>query len=123
MLIDLDELSYSLADPDKSVLVVSVPAELDHLSAEPLTSVVYRRLPDRDDAALVLDLVDVRLISSIGIAALLQVLESCADRGARVLLASVPAAQRRFLEMLKLDRKFEIADSLDDALAQLASLG
>lgn len=99
--------------------MVNVPRELNHESAEPLRSTVMRALPNRDRAAVVLDMCDVAMVSSIGIAALLQVQEFCRDRGAGMVLAAVPQRQAAFLKMLKLDRKFPCEPSIEQALARL----
>lgn len=113
------EIDAQLQGDAECVLVVRVPRELNHESAEPLRSVLMRMLPNRDDAAAVLDLSAVVLVSSIGIAALLQVQEFCKDRGARLILASIPARQLAFFKMLKLDGKFQIARDVNEAIARI----
>jgi anti-anti-sigma factor len=113
------EIRHRLTGRDGSVLVVAVPRELNHESAEPLRAAVLRALPNRDGAAVVLDLSDVALVTSIGIAALLQVQEFCRDRAAGLILAHIPPRQLAFLKMLKLDRKFEVAATVEDAVGQL----
>jgi anti-anti-sigma factor len=115
------DIPHRLGGQDGEVLIVSVPGELTHDSADDLRQTVARRLPNRDGAGAVIDLTGVQLITSIGIAALLQVQEFCRDRDARVLLAGLSDRLRGFLRMLKLDRKFELADSVDDAIAALAA--
>lgn len=115
----MTEVPHHLAGADGNVLVVRAPAELNHDSAEPIRQCVARALPNRDGAGCVLDLADVVLITSIGIASLLQVQEFCRDRAAPLLLAAVPARQMNFLRMLKLDRKFEFSPSVDEAVARL----
>lgn len=116
----LFEISHNLAGPDESVLLVQVPRELNHESAEPLRAAVMRGLPNRDGAGVVLDMEAVGMVSSIGIAALLQIQEFCRDRRAGLVLARVPQRQLAFLKMLKLDRKFAIEPSTDAALTRLA---
>lgn len=111
------EVRHILTGRDGGVLLVTVPERVSHESAEGLVECVRRHLPARDDAGLVLDMGEVVLISSIGVAALLQVRELCVDRTAPVCLARLPAAQMAFMRMLKLDRKFEYAPTVDDAVA------
>ncbi len=101
------------------MLVVRVPRDLNHEWADPLRLCVARNVPDRDGAGVVLDMSSVEMISSIGIAALLQVQEMCKDRQARLLLAGMPQAQARLLSMLKLDRRFSQSPTVDDAVAVL----
>ncbi len=113
------EISHKLAGADEAILVVAVPRELNHESAEPLRAAVMRSLPNRDNAGVILDMTEVGLVSSIGIAALLQVQEFCRDRGAGLVLASLPQRQLAFLKMLKLDRKFACEATVDGAIARL----
>lgn len=114
----MPEIHHILRGPNDTILVVEVPRELNHDSAEPLRAAVQRSLPNCDGAAVVLDMTRVALISSIGIAALLQVQEFCRDRGVTLTLAAVPARQMGFLQMLKLDRKFAVAGNVDEAIAR-----
>lgn len=114
----MEDIRHTLAGRDGAVLLVSVPAHISHETAEPLVDHVRSHLPNRDGAGVVLDLHEVVLISSIGVAALLQVRELCADRGAPLVLARVPAAQASFMRMLKIDRKFEFAATTDEAVMQ-----
>lgn len=113
------DLPIRLAGRDEHVLIVQVPRALNHETADPLRLCVARGLPNVDRAAAVLDMAGVEMISSIGIAALLQVLEVCKDRGAKALLAALPSSQVKFLTMLRLDRKFTVVESVDAAIAQL----
>ncbi|MBL8745701.1 MAG: STAS domain-containing protein [Phycisphaerae bacterium] len=113
------EITHRLAGRDESILVVAVPRELNHESAEPLRAAVMRSLPNRDGAGVILDMTEVGLVSSIGIAALLQVQEFCRDRGAGLVLASVPQRQQAFLKMLKLDRKFACEAAVETAISRL----
>ena len=101
------------------VLVVAVAGPLDHEAAEPVRRAVEAGLPDRDDASVVLDLAAVDLLTSIGIAALLEVREFCADRGAPLRLAGLTGEPRRLLAMLRLEGKFTLDDAVDDAVAVL----
>lgn len=102
--------------------MVTMPPALDHDSAGVLLDTIHAHLPNRDDAALVLDMAEIEMISSIGIAALLQVRELCLDRGTGLRLASVPDRQLEFLKLLRLDRSFEVTPSVADAIAQLRPL-
>lgn len=114
------ESTASLAGPDGAILLVCVPRLLTHESAEPLRDVVAHRLPNRDGAGVVLDMGEVELISSIGIAALLQVFEHCRDRGAEALIANLPIRQRDFLRMLKIDTKFRFVSTVEEGVARLS---
>lgn len=112
-------ISHRLSGRDQAILIVEAPPELHHDCAEPLRATVTRHLPNRDDAALILDMSSVVLVSSIGVATLLQIHEFCHDRGAALIIAGAPTRHVNFLRMLKLDRKFEFADSVEDAMDRL----
>lgn len=87
-------------------MLVRLPVDLNHDTAEPLRRTVIDHWPDRDDAALVLDFASTTLITSIGIAAILQVEEFCKDRAAPMAMAAVSPSIASFLKMLRLDRRF-----------------
>lgn len=113
------DIDHQFGGSDGAILIVRLPQDLNHETVEPLRGCVARSLPNRDGAGVVLDMSAVEMISSIGIAALLQVQELCRDRGAGVVLAQVPERQLAFLRMLKLDRKFGFAPTVDDAVDAL----
>ncbi len=113
------DIAYRLGGTEGAILVVRAPRGVDHESAEPLRDCVAFHMPNRDGAGVVLDMSEVEMISSIGIAALLQVVEHCRDRGAAAVLAGLPERQRAFLAMLRIDAKFELCGSVDEALARL----
>lgn len=110
---------HQLAGPDDSILVVYLPLALNHETADPLREDVRALLPNRDDAGLVLDCSGVSLITSIGIAALLQIEEHCRDRRAPMILAALTPPIQRMLEILKLGSKFRTNPSVEDAVATL----
>lgn len=112
----MEEFAHRFAGPDGGTLVFSLPQSVNHISADPIRQAVSRLLPNRDDAALILDCADVTLITSIGITALLQIQERCRDAGAPMALAAMTSPIRRMLTMLKLDQQFNLAPTVDDAL-------
>lgn len=116
----VEHATHEHGGPDGSVLVVHLPPDLNHETVEPLRALVARYLPNRDGAGVVLDLGQVRLITSIGVAALLQIDEFCRDRGASLVLAAASSVQQGFLRMLKLERKFIQAATVEDAIRQAA---
>jgi anti-anti-sigma factor len=119
MLTPLDHLAHHLAGRDAAILVVTLPPDLNHESAEPVRDLVHRHLPNREGAAVVIDFAAVEMVSSIGVAALLQIQEFCRDHDARLVLAALSRRQLDFFRMLTLDRKFALARSLGDAVAEL----
>ncbi len=113
----MTDLEHSFEGSDGQVLVVRLPGEIDHSTAETITGEFSRLLPDRTDAAAVLDFSEVDLVSSIGITALLQVRERCLDAGVPLALAGVPAKLTEFFAMLRLDSKFQFEPDVAGAMA------
>jgi len=81
---------------------------------------VRANLPRRSDSGLVLDFASVEVINSIGITCLLRIEEDCRKAGGKLKLASVPAPIVQFFKQLKLDRKFAMLPTVDDAVGALS---
>lgn len=113
---------HQFVGPDRNVLVIRLPQRLNHITAESLTEDARRHLPNREDAGLVLDCTEVELITSIGIASLLQIAEHCRDQRAPLVLANLSEALRTMLEMLKLAGRFKATDDVDEAVALVEKL-
>lgn len=121
MLSGVSDVETSLAGRDEAVLVVLIPGDLTHDRAAPVRMAVERELPNQDGAAVVLDMSRVRLVTSLGVAALLQIEEFCADRMAPLRLVGLSERLVSFLGMLGLKTKFASCTSVDDALAELGA--
>ena len=115
----MQEFPHQLLGFDRQILVITLPRAVNHQTANPLLAAARTLLPNRDDAALILDCREVSLITSIGIAALLQIQERCSDVRAGMALAGVTPPIRRMLSMLRLDAKFRIEGSVDEAIQAL----
>ncbi|MEM9083479.1 MAG: STAS domain-containing protein [Planctomycetota bacterium] len=113
---------YTLAGPDEQILVLECPPFLDHASADELRAEAIRLLPDRDGAGLVLDMSGCHLVTSIGIAALLQIDEFCSDRSAPFCLTNIEQPIDELLGMLNLTRKFTICSDREEAVDWAATL-
>lgn len=107
---------HILTGPDQLVLVLQCPPFLDHASADELRAEAIRLLPDRDGAGLVLDMAGCNLVTSIGIAALLQIDEFCTDRAARFCLTNIEQPIDSLLNMLNLTQKFTIYTDREQAV-------
>ncbi len=112
----VSEINAQLAGEADQILVIAVPSKLTDEVAGPIRACADQRLPNSDGAALVLDCRGLELVNSIGITCLLQIQDRCAGQGARFLLAGLPPAIRRFLATLKLDERFDQAESVEDAI-------
>lgn len=127
-------LASELLEGDVPALVLRLPSQVTDESVGPIQDEVRSRLPRSGGgvggasgvvgggggAVLIIDFDKVTLINSIGITCLLQVQDECKRRSARLLLACLPEAISRFLQQLKLDRRFEVAPTVEAALAKAA---
>ena len=111
-----EEIVSHLAGASGVVLVVSVPADVNHITADKLRASVEARLPHHDEAGVVLEMSSVSLITSVGVASLLQIQDICHERGVRCCLAGLSGEALHFLEMLRLEDKFDRRDDLAGAL-------
>lgn len=107
------------AGDDGQILVVHLPTAVNHLTAEAIREAVERGLPKRDDAGLIFDASEVSLITSVGIAMLLQLQEACDDREAPMLLASLASPVRRMLELLRLDARFRVVADVEAGVREI----
>ncbi len=115
----MDTPSISFAGECDQILIITAPSALDHAAADPLRQAVADNLPNREDASVILDLHQVNLITSIGIAALLEIRERCTDHNAPLRLAALADDPRAILKLLHLESKFTYDNTVEDALAML----
>jgi len=115
----MGEFQTSRAGSRDTILVLVMPPELNHETAQPLRVQVESELANADGVGLVLDMSPVELVSSIGVTCLLQLEEIVKDRGGHMVLADVPPIQQRFLAMLRLDRRFRSLPTVEDAVREL----
>lgn len=108
-------LDVEVLRPRPGVAHVQLTGELDIASAKSLASAL-KGLPDRPSLAVV-DLSGLSFIDSSGLRALLDMKRSLAAEGGRLVLIQGPSQVSRVFEVTRLDRHFEIAPSLEQALA------
>lgn len=119
----MEDIAFEIVGDRAHLLIVAAPPQLAHETADPLRLTVARRLPDVDAAAVILDMTGVQMISSIGVAALLQLQEFCRDRRAGFVLANLPQRQQEFLTMLHLSDRFIQTRSQAQAIELLEEAG
>jgi len=96
-----------------------------HLKGELDSTHCIRERPGVPDvtesgARVVLDLADVPYINSAGISELVQLAAAANTRGAHLVLAQPSAFVEQVLETTHLDRFFELAPTLDEAVQKLS---
>lgn len=119
----MSAIRSQLRGQSDTILVIALPSSLVDETVGPIRDEVQARLPNSDGAGLVLDCREVELINSIGITFLLQVQDDCRRRRAGITLAAVPAPIVAFLSRLKLDKRFQRHDTVEDAVATLDRAG
>jgi anti-sigma B factor antagonist len=96
--------------------VVEITGEIDvHTSGELRT--IMLALADEGRIHIVAEFTGVRFCDASGLGVLVGVNNRLAEAGGALLLAGVRPAQRRILQIARLDRLFRPYDSVDEALA------
>ncbi len=95
-----------------SVIVVHTPEELAAEQAE----LFEKYLPTLERDNIVLDLDNTEILDSAGLAALLNTQDIFRDRGGQVKISATNTANRKILEITRLDRQIEVFQSVIDAV-------
>lgn len=103
------------------ILVFELPEQLVDDTIEPVQTAVRAALPQSDGAALVLDAANLALLNSLGITALLQIQDLCRTRQAGMAIAALPQSTRTLLSQLRLDKRFDLYGTVDEAVVSLES--
>jgi anti-sigma B factor antagonist len=72
-------------------------------------------------APVVLDLSDLRIVASAGLSSLVKIRHAVEQAGVRLAVVKPAKEAWRVLEITRLDRLFEYADSVDEAVVQVTS--
>jgi anti-anti-sigma factor len=105
--------AYSIRD--RGAGVIALEGELDIAAAPELR----QRLDEFEGQALVLDFKRTTFIDSAVLKELLRGRAELSGRGVRLVLAGVPAAVRRLMDLTRTSEMFEDAPDLDTALKRL----
>ena len=95
-----------------SVIVVHTPEELGADQAAEFESY----LPTLERDRVVLDLDNTEMLDSSGLGALLNAQDNLREQGGYVKLATTNAANRKILEITRVDRQMEVFDNVVDAV-------
>ena len=106
------ELYYHRTDRD--VLILSVDGGIDSTNAEELVTELGK-LVDAGSRKLVVDCSRLGFISSYGIAVLVRLHKKLAERGGDVKLAALESRVARLIDLVGLERVFEIYPNVDVA--------
>ena len=106
------ELYYH--DTDRDVLILSADGGIDSASAEALVSELAT-LVEAGARKLIVDCSRIGYISSVGIAMLVRLHKKLAERGGDVKLAALDSRVARLIELVGLERIFQIFSNVDEA--------
>ncbi len=113
----MDEIGWSVQGGGGQVLVVVVPRELNHETAQGVGEVVGRRMPAVDGVGLVLDMSGTEMISSIGITALLEAQEAAREVGGVMVICGLSGELLAFMRMLGLAGRFTTREGMEEGVA------
>ena len=97
--------------------ILDVSGDIDLASSPELRKALLRELRERRTPRVVLNLNRVHYTDSSGVASLVEGLKASRDVGSRLVLFGLNSAVREVLQLSKLLRIFEIADSEEQAVA------
>jgi anti-sigma B factor antagonist len=97
------------------VIVMELPEKLLHVEAEGFFQELMPLL-EIDRPCVVLDCSSVRTMDSAGVEMLLQCLHETMKRDGDLKLSTVPASSAVILELMRVDRLFEIFDTAEEAV-------
>ncbi len=106
------ELYYH--DTDRDVLILSADGGIDSTNAEELVSELGK-LVDAGARKLIVDCSRLGFISSYGIAVLVRLHKKLAERGGDVKLAALESRVARLIDLVGLERVFQIYPNVDGA--------
>jgi anti-sigma B factor antagonist len=97
------------------VIVIQLPNEMNQLGARTFLHEMELLL-ESDRPRIVLDCSEVRSIDSAGVESLLQCMEEAMKRNGDLKLASVSPSLEVMLELMRVDRLFEVFQTADEAM-------
>jgi anti-sigma B factor antagonist len=101
---------------DGRSVVLSISGEIDVHTAGELRTILFTLIED-GHTHLVCDFTDVRFCDAAGLGALVAANNRLRERGGGLRLVGVAPAQRRILEITRLDQLFRPFDSVDGTVA------
>lgn len=105
--------------PRGAATVVKAAGDLDLATADRLRETLEALIAGRY-TRLVVDLTEVPFVDSTGLGALVSGLRASARAGGSLKLAAPGEAVMRVLTLTRMDRLFDVCDSVDDALRRFA---
>ncbi|MCK5739474.1 STAS domain-containing protein [bacterium] len=106
--------------PDPQTAVVYAAGDID-LDTSPVVRKELIQLTNQKTALIIVELSQVRYMDSSGVATMVEGLQRVKDYDGRFVLAALASSVREVFELSRLDKVFELRDTLDLALEAAAS--
>lgn len=106
---------------NRPVTVLQVPEQLNQAQAESFLSELNSVLQS-ERPRIVLDCSEVQSIESAGVEVLLHIMQEAMKRDGDVKLAGLPPMSMVILELMKVDRLFEVFETPDEAVRSFHAL-
>ena len=113
----VDTFPVDIPDHHEGTRVVRVPSRLTHESAFSLKRTVEQCFSNHEISTMVLDMSLVEVVTSIGITSLLEVKQASDDAGASLVLAGLASQHMTFFTLLRVDRLFQFAPTVEEAVS------
>ncbi len=115
--------SFRAVNGDGALIVTLVGAALeDPERVDEMGEALDRLVTDSRDVHVIIDMADVRCLSSQALGIIVNLRRKVAQHGRHVVLSRTREELVRLFRLTNLDRLFKFFDSNDDALAQLPPL-
>jgi len=111
-------IDTTLTSLDDGITRVDVHGELDHATVDTLGATLDE-LADRGATRVVIDLSNLRHVSSSGLAALVRIHLRLMKAGGDVRVTGTQRAVRKVIEVTNLDKILTLHDTAEDALAAM----
>ncbi|MFQ5676100.1 MAG: STAS domain-containing protein [bacterium] len=100
---------------ENSVSIIQIEGEVDLYSSPDLRKRLLK-ITDAKDKAILVDLQKVKYMDSSGVATLVEALQQVSKYGGKLKLANLKDAVKDVFELSRLDKVFDIFESIDEAL-------
>ena len=113
--------SAQITVDEKMIIAVLQCDELDEEHIQDLQSRVTAAAGQAPNLPVILDMSKVKFVPSLSLGGLLTLLQTCKQSNHRFILTGLQSSVRQVMATCRLDRLFEIYDSLDDVKVRLSS--
>ena len=114
-----EERVVSIEHHDHATLAVVQCVSLDEDHTGQMQAEVAAAAAERPESPLVLEMSKVGFVPSLSLGALVTLMQGCRQSNQRFVLAGLQPPVRESLALIRLDKLFDICDTVEDALAHL----